>query len=420
MGLIALKCYFNNNTASVKTRNQEFPFMHALYLKPKEHRRLLGGHLWVFSNELREVPRDIAAGDTVQLFTHDGRLLGAGFFNPQSLISFRLLTRDDRLPDREFFRVKIMEALRLREKIYPSTETNAWRLVHGESDGLPGLIVDRFDKALVLQSFSAGMDRHLQLITEVLKELFNPSAIVIRNESPLRELEGLPLYREMILGNEEQNWQIIHDGGISYRVNILEGQKTGFFLDQRENRRLVRKYAQDADVLDVYTNDGGFALNAMHAGARSTVMVDISQEALQRAEENARMNGLERFSIIASDAFEALGRLRQENRTFDLVILDPPSFTKSRKTVPTALKAYAKLNRLGLQLVRDEGFLATASCSHHVSEEDFLAAVHLGALQAGKHLRLISRNAQPPDHPVLLSMPETGYLKFACFYVTSL
>ncbi len=394
--------------------------MHALYLKPKEHRRLISGHLWVFSNELREVPRDIAAGETAQLFTHDGRLMGTGFFNPHSLISFRLLTRDEEQPDREFFRRKISEALRLREKIYPATETNAYRLVHGESDGLPGLIVDRFDRAIVIQSFSAGMDRHMPLITELLTELFDPQAIVIRNESPLRELEGLPLYREVLKGSPDETQQVITDGGISYRVNILEGQKTGFFLDQRENRRIIRRFAEGADVLDVYTNDGGFALNAMHAGAKSTTMVDISQEALQRAEQNARMNGMGNFSIVASDAFEALAGLRQEQRSFDLVVLDPPSFTKTRKSVPTALKAYTKLNRMGLQLVRDEGFLATASCSHHVSEEDFLAAVHLGALHAGKHLRLISRNAQPPDHPVLLSMPETSYLKFACFYVTSL
>jgi 23S rRNA (cytosine1962-C5)-methyltransferase len=394
--------------------------MHALYLKPKEHRRLLSGHLWVFSNELREVPRDIAAGETVQLHTNDGRLLGSGFFNPHSLIAFRLLTRDQELPDRAFFQRKIVEALRLREKIWPSTETNAWRLIHGESDGLPGLIVDRFDKALVMQSFSAGMDLHLPMITELLNELLDPEAIVLRNESPLRELEGLPLYREMIQGQPEQAWQVIHDGGIRYRVNILEGQKTGFFLDQRENRRYIRNHAAGADVLDVYTNDGGFALNAMFAGAKSTTMIDISQEALQRAEQNARLNGLDRFSIVAADAFEALGHLKQENRSFDLVILDPPSFTKSRKTIPTALKAYTKLNRLGLHLVRNEGFLATASCSHHVSEEDFLSAVHLGAMQAGRHLRLVNRNAQPPDHPVLLSMPETSYLKFACFYVTTL
>lgn len=202
--------------------------MHSLYLKPKEHRRLVSGHLWVFSNELREVPRDIAAGETVQLFTHDGRLLGAGFFNPQSLIAFRLLTRGEEQPDRDFFRRKLLEALKLREKIYPESETNAWRLVHGESDGLPGLVIDRFDRAFVLQSFSAGIDQHLPLFCELLRELFDPKAIVVRNESPLRELEGLPLYRETVLGESSDMHQEIRDSGISYRVNILEGQKTGF------------------------------------------------------------------------------------------------------------------------------------------------------------------------------------------------
>jgi 23S rRNA (cytosine1962-C5)-methyltransferase len=393
--------------------------MHSLYLKPKEHRRLLSGHLWVFSNELREIPHDIAAGETVKLFAHDGRYLGTGFFNPQSLISFRLLTRQDEQPDHDFFRKRILQAQKLREKLYPAGETNAWRLVHGESDGLPGLVVDRFSHAFVLQAFSAGMDRHLPLISEVLRELFNPSVMVIRNESPLRELEGLPLYKEIVLGNPNETRQIIEDAGIRYEIDLYEGQKTGFFLDQRENRRIVRKYAAQADVLDVFTNDGGFALNAMHAGARSTTMVDVSQEALQRAEQNARMNHLDNFSLVASDAFSALGNLQREKRSFDLVILDPPSFTKSRKNLPTALKAYTKLNRMGLQLVRDEGFLATASCSHHVSEDDFLHAVHQAGLLAGRHLRLIYRNSQPPDHPVLLSMPETRYLKFSCFYVTS-
>jgi 23S rRNA (cytosine1962-C5)-methyltransferase len=393
--------------------------MHSLYLKPKEHRRLLTGHLWVFSNELRLVPHDIAAGETVKLFTHDERFLGTGFFNPQSLIAFRLLSRTGELPDHDFFRKKILQAAKLREKLYPAGETNTWRLVHGESDELPGLIIDRFDRAYVLQAFSAGMDRHLPLICDVLKELFDPSVIVVRNESTLRELEGLPLYKEIVFGSESDAEQVINDAGVKYKINLLEGHKTGFFLDQRENRRIIRKYSQEADVLDVYTSDGGFALNALAGGAKSATMIDVSQDALQRAEQNARLNNRENFTIIASDAFAALGNLKQENRSFDLVILDPPSFTKSRKNVPAALKAYTKLNKLGLQLVRDGGFLATASCSHHVSEEDFLLSVHQAALNAGKQLRMVYKNSQPPDHPVLLSMPETSYLKFACFYVTS-
>ncbi len=392
--------------------------MQTIHLKPKEQRRLLKGHLWVFSNELQAVPGDIAAGETVRLFTHDDRLIGTGFYNPHSLISFRLLSRSGEVPDREFFKKKIVEALALREKIYRLDDTNAWRLVHGESDGLPGLVIDRFNRAVVLQAFSAGMDRHLPLVSEVIDELLQPDAIILRNESVLRELEGLPLYKEIIKGERSATMQTIHDAGISYEVDLYEGQKTGFFLDQRENRRIIRSFSEGAEVLDVFTNDGGFALNALRGGARSAIMVDISEETLKRAEKNAVLNGFENFSLISSDAFDMLGKMVEAKELFDVVVLDPPSFTKSRKNLPTALKAYKRLNKLGLQLIKSGGFLATASCSHHVSEEDFLAAIHQAALAAGKQLRMIYKNSQPPDHPVLLSMPETGYLKFACFYVT--
>ncbi|MEE9906107.1 MAG: class I SAM-dependent rRNA methyltransferase [Chlorobium sp.] len=392
--------------------------MHDIRLKPKEQRRLLKGHLWVFSNELQTVPHDIAAGETVQLLTHDGKPLGTGFYNPHSLIAFRMLSRQGELPDRAFFKKKITEALRLREAIYRLDDTNAWRLVHGESDGLPGLIIDRFNRVVVLQAFSAGMDCHLPLVSEVIDELLQPEAIVVRNESQLRELEGLPLYKDIVKGERANTRQIIHDAGISFDVDLYEGQKTGFFLDQRENRRFIRSFSENADVLDVFTNDGGFALNALHGGAHSAILLDISEETLKRAEKNALLNGFDNFSLIAGDAFTLLNTMTEAKEQFDIVVLDPPSFTKSRKNLPAALKAYKRLNKLGLQLVKPGGFLATASCSHHVSEEDFLNAIHQAALSAGRQLRMIHKNSQPPDHPVLLSMPETGYLKFACFYVT--
>jgi len=392
--------------------------MHALYLKPKEHRRIQKGHLWVFSNELETVPHDIAAGETVQLHTHDRKLIGAGFFNPNSLISFRLLTKGEELPDREFFRKKLQEALTLRQKVYQLDDTNAWRLVHGESDGMPGLIIDRFGKGIVIQAFSAGMDLHLPMISELLQELLEPEVIVVRNESALRELEGLPLNKAVIHGTRTQARQTIHDAGISFEVDLFAGQKTGFFLDQRENRRIIRKFSKGARVLDVFTNDGGFGLNALAAGAGSAILVDASEDALKRAEHNAKLNGYDNFSLIADDAFNILQQMIDAKESFDLVILDPPSFTKSRKNVPGALKAYRKLNQMGLQLVKKGGFLATASCSHHVPEEDFLQSVHQASLLANCQLRMIYRNSQPFDHPVLLSMPETAYLKFACFYVT--
>lgn len=392
--------------------------MHSLYLKPKEHHRIQKGHLWVFSNELDNVPRDIAAGETVKLFSHDRKFMGIGFYNPHSLISFRLLSRTDEEPDRDFFRKKFLESLKLREKIYKTEDTNAYRLVHGESDALPGLIVDRFNQAIVLQAFSAGMDIHLSLICDVLQELLNPDVIIVRNESVLRELEGLPLYKEVVRGEQSATVQTIHDAGIIFEVNLFEGQKTGFFLDQRENRRIIRKFSDGADVLDVFTNDGGFALNALSGGARSAILVDSSKEALQRADRNAQLNSFTDYSLVAADAFDMLEKMVEAKETFDIVILDPPSFTKSRKNLPGALKAYKRLNKLGLQLLRNGGFLATASCSHHVSEEDFLQSVHQAAQASGLQLRLIHKNSQPFDHPVLLAMPETSYLKFACFYVT--
>ncbi len=392
--------------------------MQSLYLRPKEHHRIQKGHLWVFSNELASVPRDIASGETVKLFTHDKKFLGTGFYNPHSLISVRLISSKDEQPDKEFFKKKFLEALKLREIIYKNEETNAYRLVHGESDGLPGLIVDRFNQAIVLQAFSAGMDIHIQLICDVLQELLNPTVIIVRNESPLRELEGLPLYKDIVRGEKSETVQTIHDAGITYEVNLFEGQKTGFFLDQRENRRIIRKFAENAEVLDVFTNDGGFALNALYGGAHSAILVDASKEALQRADRNAQLNQFREYSLVAADAFDTLDQMVESKESFNLVVLDPPSFTKSRKNLPGALKAYKRLNKLGLQLVKNGGFLATASCSHHVSEEDFLQSVHQAALSAGCHLRLIHKNSQPFDHPVLLAMPETSYLKFACFYVT--
>ncbi len=394
--------------------------MHALHLKPREHRRLFKGHLWSFSNELQTVPKDIAAGETVRLFTHDDKLVGTGFYNPHSLIAFRLLSRTGDIPDSSFFHKKISAALDLRKKIYPEDDTNAFRLIHGESDGLPGLVIDRFNTAFVLQAYSAGMDRHLPLITDVLIELFNPSSIIVRNESGLRELEGLPLYKKVVHGSEKDACQVIHDTGLRYTVNLLEGHKTGFFLDQRDNRRMIRTLAKGTDTLDVFTSDGGFGINALFGGAASATMVDISHAALERASENAALNGLSGYSLIEGDAFEVMKELISEKKLFDLVILDPPSFAKSRKNLPSALHAYKKLNRLGLQLIKTSGFLATASCSRHVSEDDFLKAILQASLSEKKHLRLVYKSSQPADHPILLSMPETHYLKFACFYVSDL
>ena len=394
--------------------------MRSLFLKPKEHRRLFRGHLWSFSNEFESLPGDITAGETVKLFTHDKQFIGTGFYNPNSLISFRLLSRTGEVPDSDFFRKKILDSLDLRKKLYPEEETNAFRLAHGESDGLPGLVIDRFNTSYVLQAFSAGMDRHLPLVRDILEELFHPSSIVLRNESVLRELEGLPLYKKIVSGSEKDARQLIHDTGLDYAIDLFKGHKTGFFLDQRDNRRLIRRLAKNTKTLDVFTSDGGFGLNALFGGAISATLIDASREALERAEENARLNNLDHYKLVAGDAFEVMQQLLADGQQYDLVILDPPSFTKSRKNLPSALHAYKKLNKIGLQLLRSRGILATASCSHHVSESDFLKTINQASLSVNKQLRLVFRNSQPGDHPVLLSMPETHYLKFACFYVSDM
>lgn len=391
--------------------------METITLKKNEEHRILNGHQWVFSNELQEVPKHIPSGTVVRLQASNGRFLGTGFFNAHSLISFRLLSTQEEKIGHEFFERRIHEAAGLRERLYPEAITNACRLVHSESDRLPGLIIDRFASSFSIQTFSAGMELYLNTICEVIQKLYAPKAIVIRNESKLRELEGLETYKRTMFGDASEPVEI-YDSGIRYLVELLEGHKTGFFLDQRENRKRIRPFAAGVDVLDVFTSDGGFALNAAFAGATGVLAIDASESALLRTQKNASLNNLSGIETECGDAFDTLENLCASGKLFDLVILDPPSMTKSRKTVPTALKAYRKLNRLGIRLVRKGGILATASCSHHVADDVFLETVQKAGQEQHRFLRLLEFASQAPDHPVQLAMPETKYLKFALFHVS--
>ncbi|ACF14830.1 Fmu (Sun) domain protein [Chloroherpeton thalassium ATCC 35110] len=391
--------------------------MESIYLNKNEERRLLNGHQWIFSNELKSVPKDIEKGSVVKVFSAQNKFLGIGFYNPHSLISFRFLSKRETHIDQLFFESRILRARDFREKIYPKSTTNAYRLVHAESDFLPGLIIDKFDNSFSIQTFSAGMENHIQTICDVLIAHFSPENIVLRNESQLRELENLPQEKKVLLGNPTDLIRI-YDTEIQYDIDILNGHKTGFFLDQRENRKRIRPFAQDAHVLDIFTSDGGFSLNAAYGKAKEILAVDISEEALKRAHHNAEINQLKIENLIKEDAFSFIEKLEHEERKFDLVILDPPSLTKSKKTVSTAIHAYKKLNRSAIKLVKKGGFLATASCSHHVGEDLFLSIVQKAANDAHRKVQLIERAAQAPDHPVLISMPETQYLKFAIFHVS--
>jgi 23S rRNA (cytosine1962-C5)-methyltransferase len=385
-----------------------------VHLRKTRAARVQHGHPWIFSNEVASVDGDAGPGDLVEVRLAGGEFLGRGFYHPHSLIAVRLLTRDPaEAVDDALFRGRLERALRYRERLLPGA--SAYRMVHGEGDFLPGLVVDRYADHLVLQVFSAGMDHRRESIVTLLEELVSPVAIVERSDSPLRALEGLPARVGMLRG-EEPGPVAIEEDGLKLEVDLLGGQKTGAFLDQRENRRLVRRHAEGARVLDAFCHDGWFGLQAAAGGAAQVLAVDVNADCLDRAQRNAERNGFSsRHEVRRGDGVEVLQRLRKEKRRFDLVILDPPSFTRSRKHVPQARRAYRELHREALRLLDPGGMLATSSCSHHIREDTFFETVIQASHETGRPLQWVARGMQSPDHPVLLDVPETGYLKFGLF-----
>jgi 23S rRNA (cytosine1962-C5)-methyltransferase len=384
-----------------------------IVLRKNEEHRILSGHQWVFSNEIKTIKGDPEAGDVVELLRYDEKFLGVGFFNPHSLITCRVLSKERETITFEFFERRISQALQLRKRLYPGAES--FRLVHGEADFLPGLVVDKYNEYLSIQTLSVGMDRRLTLLCDVLESIFHPKAIVERNESPLRSLEQLPLEKGVVRGTIGQT--IISENGVKFKVDLLQGQKTGFFLDQRENRKAIQRYALGATVLDCFCNEGGFALYAGLGKAKSVQAIDISEAAIANAKVNSAFNEVSNVRFEVGDVFEKLPRLAEAGDKFDAVILDPPSFSRNRKTVATALKGYKEINTGALRLVNTGGILMTASCSHHVTEESFLDVVEASARSAHRSLQLLEFRGASPDHPTLSTMPETKYLKFATFAV---
>jgi 23S rRNA (cytosine1962-C5)-methyltransferase len=294
-----------------------------LFLKKNEEHRILNGHQWVFSNEVREVRGSPQAGDVVELLAANDKSLGVGFYNPHSLISARLLSSLVEEIDAQFLERRLTRAYDLRRKLYPASET--CRLVHGESDFLPGLVVDKYNDYLSVQTFSYGMDARLGIICDILESLLHPTGIVERNESPLRDLEKLPQKKGILRGTVGPT--TFEDGDIKFVIDALGGQKTGFFLDQRENRHAVRRFSPNAEVLDCFCNEGGFALHAAKAGAKSVLAIDSSSETITRAAENAALNNLKNIHFVRADVFAILKQLDSDGRQFDVVVLDPPSFT---------------------------------------------------------------------------------------------
>ncbi len=393
------------------------PLMNTLHLnkhillKKNEDRRVVAGHPWVFSNEIHEITGNPAIGDVVELRAASGLSLGIGFFNPHSLIAFRMLSRTVEEIDAAFFERRIKAALDLRKTLYPNSDT--FRLVHGEGDFLPGLIIDKFNDLVSVQTFAFGMDARLPWICDVLDSLLHPRGIVERNESPLRALEHLELKKGVLRGSSLPTQ--ISEHGLVYTVDPLEGQKTGFFLDQRENRFAIRQFAPSSAVLDCFCNDGGFALNAAAAGATSVTGIDASEDAVARARHNATLNGLSSIQFERHDVFDKLEEFNAAGTRFNVIVLDPPSFTKSRKNVTTAKQGYKDLHLRTFKVLRPGGILLTASCSHHIEPDVFLSIVDESARKAGRRLQLLDWRGAAPDHPTLPNVPETRYLKFGVF-----
>ncbi len=384
-----------------------------IILKKNEDRRLVHGHQWIFSNEIQRITGEPKSGDVVEILRSDGKSLGIGFYNPSSLIAIRHLSPFVEEVNEEFFTVKIRNAFELRKKLFPGNDT--YRVVNGESDLLPGLIIDRYNDYISIQTFSVGMDLRLEMICSVVESLFSPKGIVERNESPLRTLEGIPLRKNILRGAAAPT--VVDLNGVKFTVDILEGQKSGFFLDQRNNRTMSKAFANDASVLDCFSNEGGFGLYAALYGAANVDCVDISADALTKAQENAALNGLSNLKFHTADVFHFLDASVKEGKQWDVVILDPPSFTKSKKTVSNAIKGYKEINTNGLRVTKPNGIFITASCSHHIDRDSFLQIVQDSSSRAGRRIKLLQFSGASPDHPTLPSMPETHYLKCALFSV---
>lgn len=396
--------------------------MAVVTLKKGEGRLLKSGGMWVFDNEIASVMGSFLNGDVVLVRDFDGYPMGKGFINTNSRITVRLLTRDENQKiDEEFLEMRVRNAWDYRKKV---TDTSSCRVIFGEADFLPGLVIDKFSDVLVVQSLALGIDRMKLQILEILKKILEEDGIQIRgvferSDAKVRRQEGMELYKGFI-GPEFPTLVEIEENGVKYQVDVRDGQKTGFFLDQKYNRLAIQKLCRDARVLDCFTHTGSFALNAGIAGAREVTGVDASQLAVDQATANAVLNGLdERVKFICEDVFELLPRLEEQEERYDVVILDPPAFTKSRNSVKNAVKGYREINLRAMKLVKDGGFLATCSCSHFMTYELFTKTIGQAARSAHKRLRQVEYRTQAPDHPILWSSDESYYLKFYIFQVCS-
>jgi 23S rRNA (cytosine1962-C5)-methyltransferase len=369
------------------------------------------GHLWIYAGHVEEVNGELVSGDIVDVMTPNGRFYARGLYNPESKIRVRILTFDDEPITEQFWRGRLAQAVRLRRRIV--TGTNAYRLIYGEADRLPGLIVDRYDDVLVMQTLSSGMDRRKDLLTDLLCQESGATRVYLRNDAKSRILEGLPVERGFLRGSGTTMVEI-QEGSARFFADIERGQKTGWFCDQRENRLVTARFAAGAEVLEVFAHTGAFGIHTALAGAKSVEGLDVSEEAMAIARHHAVLNKVDdRCVYRAADAFEGMRKLERAGCRYDLVLLDPPAFARSKQAVPRALAGYKDVNLLGIRLTKPEGFLVTSSCSHHVTEQELWTGIRLAARDAKRQIRLLEQRGQASDHPILAAMPETRYLK--CF-----
>ena len=392
----------------------------SVYIKKGQGRALKAGGLWIYDNEIDRTEGEFENGDMVNVFDFDGYPLGCGFINTRSTITIRMMSRKPHtVVDEDFIEMRVRNAWEYRKS---TVDTGSCRLVFGEADFLPGIVIDKFSDVLVVESLALGIDHLKPVILEKLKEVLAGDGIQIRgiyerSDAKVRLQEGMERYKGFI-GEEFDTKVEIVENGVRYLVDVKDGQKTGFFLDQKYNRLAIQRLCRGKRVLDCFTHTGSFALNAGIAGAKEVLGVDASQLGVDQATENAALNGLsDRVRFQCADVFDLLPQLERQGEKFDVVILDPPAFTKSRNSVKNAVKGYREINLRGLKLVKDGGYLATCSCSHFMTPELFTKTIREAAAGAHKRLRQVEYRTQAADHPILWAADESYYLKFYIFQV---
>ena len=389
--------------------------MATLVLQRGKEQRILAGHPWIYAGEVKKIRGELADGGVARVLDHAGRHLGMALVNRQSKIVGRLYTRGHEVFDRDFLAARLREAAEFRRRFLGLGPETGVRWVFSEGDRLPGLVVDQYGGVVVLQLLTLPMDVRRELLLELLGELFDPEAVVERSDVGSRRYEGLEPVKQVLAGSVPET-VVIEEGGARYLVDVLEGQKTGFFLDQRENRGLVRRYAKGRRVLDAFCYTGGFAVAAAVAGASEVTGLDSSEEAVVRARENASLNGVDqRCTFEVENVFDRLRSLEKEGKKYDLVVLDPPAFAKNKAAVAGAFRGYKEINLRALKLLDPGGLLLTCSCSQHMTETLFERMLLEAARDTRREVRLLHRTTQAGDHPIVLGMPESQYL--TCFWL---